>query len=112
MHEFGHNIGLHHSGYDGAPYGDKSCLMGATSYGDDGPKICWNAAKSWTTGWYTSDSVTVNPAAGASNLFTLVGVDDWSKNIYTPGQHRVVLQILDSSISQGKYTSILLLCFI
>jgi len=45
MHEFGHNIGLHHSGYDTGSYADHSCIMGNPSYGDDGPKICWNAAK-------------------------------------------------------------------
>ena len=28
VHEFGHNIGLHHSGYNGASYADHSCLMG------------------------------------------------------------------------------------
>ena len=45
VHEFGHNIGLHHSGYGTASYADHSCLMGNPSYGDDGPQICWNAAK-------------------------------------------------------------------
>ncbi len=45
MHEFGHNIGLHHSGYGTASYADHSCIMGNPSYGDDGPQICWNAAK-------------------------------------------------------------------
>jgi hypothetical protein len=28
VHEFGHNIGLHHSGNNGASYADHSCLMG------------------------------------------------------------------------------------
>ena len=75
MHEFGHNLGLHHSGYNGASYADHSCMMGNPSYGDDGkraldlkyfvfcafrvylkvqlspiifiigPEICWNGAK-------------------------------------------------------------------
>jgi hypothetical protein len=28
VHEFGHNIGLHHSGNGTLPYADHSCLMG------------------------------------------------------------------------------------
>ena len=28
LHEFGHNIGVYHSGENGADYGDHSCLMG------------------------------------------------------------------------------------
>ena len=77
--------------------------MGSPSYGDDGPVLCWNAAKSWVIGWYASDSVTVDPSAGAVNYFTLVGVADWANNIYTPGQHKVVLEILDSSQTQNFY---------
>ncbi|KAL3778796.1 hypothetical protein ACHAW5_006762 [Stephanodiscus triporus] len=50
VHEFGHNIGLRHSGYNGNSYADHSDLMGNPSYGDDGPAICFNGAKSWETG--------------------------------------------------------------
>ena len=28
VHEFGHNIGLHHSGYGTAAYADHSCMLG------------------------------------------------------------------------------------
>ena len=96
-----HNIGLHHSGENGAAYADNSCLMGATSYGDDGPKVCWNAAKSWESGWYAADSVTVDPTVGFDGL--LVGAADFASNTYTPGEHNVVLQILDASRSQDFY---------
>ena len=96
-----HNIALHHSGENGAAYADKSCLMGATSYGDDGPKVCWNAAKSWESGWYAADSLTVDPTEGFDGL--LVGVADFASNTYTSGDHKIVLQILDESQSQDFY---------
>jgi len=102
VHEFGHNIGLHHSGYNSGSYGDHSCLMGNPSYGDDGPAICWNGAKSWETGWYAADSVDVVPTSTTPVVADLIGVADWSEGTYTPGNHRVVLRIADSSQTQ-KY---------
>lgn len=102
MHEFGHNIALHHSGYNGASYADHSCIMGNPSYGDDGPQFCWNGAKSWETTWYQQDSMTVDPSAGAVN-FTLIGVADWADNVYTSGDHKVVLRIQDSTETQSFY---------
>lgn len=56
MHEFGHNLGLAHSGgkdYYGedGEYEDETCYMG---YGEtDDHAICWNAAKSAELGTYT-----------------------------------------------------------
>jgi hypothetical protein len=101
MHEFGHNIGLHHSGYGTASYADHSCIMGNPSYGDDGPQICWNAAKSWESGWYALDSSTVIPSTGGAS-YELVGVADWASNVYLSG-HKVVLEIQDSSETQSFY---------
>jgi len=98
IHEFGHNLAMHHSGHGTQSYGDHSCMMGNPSYGDDGPQICWNAAKSWESGWYEEDSVTVTPSA-SGEFIQLVGVADWVTEKYTRGMHRVVLQILDSSIA-------------
>mmetsp|Transcript_28882 Transcript_28882/g.44125 ORF Transcript_28882/g.44125 Transcript_28882/m.44125 type:complete len:734 (-) Transcript_28882:114-2315(-) len=54
MHEVGHNIGLAHANEGGNTYQDQSGMMGY-SYGQtDGPVMCFNAAKSWQLGWYTS----------------------------------------------------------
>jgi len=51
MHEVGHNIGFGHSGIPGGDqYGDKSCMMGCCA---GAQQMCFNAAKSWYTGWYT-----------------------------------------------------------
>lgn len=39
LHELGHNLGLGHTGEDGASYGDGSCYMG---YGGGDVKMCYN----------------------------------------------------------------------
>ncbi|KAL3783672.1 hypothetical protein ACHAW5_007501 [Stephanodiscus triporus] len=102
VHEFGHNIGLHHSGNGTAEYADHSCLLGNPSYEDDGPEICFNGAKSWETGWYATDSVDVVPSSTVPFTADLIGAADWSTGTYTPGSHRVVLRITDSTVTQ-KY---------
>ena len=66
--------------------------MGSPSYGDDGPALCWNGAKSWELGWYQADSVSVDPSLGSASV-DLVGVADWTNNVYTSGEHKVVLEI-------------------
>lgn len=76
--------------------------MGSPSYGDDGEQICWNAAKSWETSWYVDDSETVVPTTTAFSA-KLIGVDDWTNNVYTSGTHKVVLEIADSTESQKYY---------
>ena len=77
-------------------------MMGSPSYGDDGPEICWNGAKSWESGWYSADSTTLVPSeVGAS--FELIGVADWVEDDYTSGQHKVVVEIPDSSQVQNYY---------
>jgi hypothetical protein len=77
-------------------------IAGNPSYGDDGPAICFNGAKSWETGWYASDSVDVVPSSTVLFTANLVGAADWSTGTYTPGSHRVVLRITDSTVTQ-KY---------
>jgi hypothetical protein len=77
-------------------------ISGNPSYGDDGPEICWNGAKSWETGWYAADSVDVVPSSTVPFTADLIGVADWSEGTYTPGNHRVVLRVTDSSETQ-KY---------
>mmetsp|Transcript_22689 Transcript_22689/g.47797 ORF Transcript_22689/g.47797 Transcript_22689/m.47797 type:complete len:760 (-) Transcript_22689:153-2432(-) len=59
MHEIGHNFGFGHSG-ENAEYDDQSGMMGFSYDDDEGPRMCFNAAKSWQTGWFSSKSVTMN----------------------------------------------------
>jgi hypothetical protein len=56
--EVGHNLGLAHSGESDA-YDDQSGMMGYSYPELDGPKMCFNAAKSWQLGWYNSRHVTL-----------------------------------------------------
>ncbi|KAL3760784.1 hypothetical protein ACHAWU_007850 [Discostella pseudostelligera] len=64
MHEIGHNLGYAHSNEGGASYADQTGMMGYSYGQDDGPTMCFNAAKSWQTQWYVSKSTTVDPSAG------------------------------------------------
>ena len=52
MHEVGHNLGLAHSNESGS-YKDQSGMMGYSYSQDNGPIMCFNAAKSWQLGWYS-----------------------------------------------------------
>mmetsp|Transcript_46888 Transcript_46888/g.54803 ORF Transcript_46888/g.54803 Transcript_46888/m.54803 type:complete len:198 (-) Transcript_46888:10-603(-) len=100
-HELGHNLGFRHSGFESQSYADASCLMGSPSFGDDGPQVCWNGAKSWESVWYAADSVSVDNGNGFSTF--LIGVADWTAEKYTPGTHKVVLEIKDSSTGPYLY---------
>jgi len=56
VHEIGHNLNLGHSTEGEDVYGDGTCMMGAgpTDIDTEGPLKCFNAAKSWQLGWYSS----------------------------------------------------------
>jgi len=103
VHEFGHNMGFHHSGFGSASYADHSCLMGNPSYNDDGPQLCWNGAKSWESTWYENDSVEVDVENGEFFKGSLVGVGDWANGNFDSGKHTVVIKIPDDSQSKSDY---------
>ena len=79
MHELGHCINLGHSNEDGKPYEDETGTMGASYPNKNGPRRCFNAAKSWQTGWYKDKSVTINSNNGAAKCFNgiLHGIADY-----------------------------------
>jgi len=69
MHELGHSMNFGHSnggqepgptGYPPGAYGDESGKMGYAYPNKKGPRSCFNAAKSYQTGWYKDKSVTIN----------------------------------------------------
>ncbi|KAL3761422.1 hypothetical protein ACHAWU_007381 [Discostella pseudostelligera] len=78
MHEIGHNLGYADSNEGGASYADQAGMMGYSYGQDDGPTMCFNAAKSWQTQWYVSKSTTVHPSAGTCYEGKLYGVADFS----------------------------------
>jgi hypothetical protein len=82
MHELGHNLGFAHSGEGTAQYDDRSGMMGYSYSNDEGPVMCFNAAKSWQTGWYGPDGAhgdkTLEYSLGDGCLVkTLSGIADY-----------------------------------
>ena len=52
-------------------------MMGYSYSQDDGPVMCFNGAKSWQAGWYTSKSTVVNPSTGGCFEGNLFGIADF-----------------------------------
>ena len=80
VHEIGHNLGLDHSGIVGmSEYEDTSGMMGFSYRSDDGPKICFNAAKAYQLRWYEDKVQSVDPRnlPGGTQSFDLIGVADY-----------------------------------
>ena len=64
------------------------------SYGiDDGPVMCFNAAKSWQSKWYTSKSIVIDPSAGNCYTGNLYGIADYGNSASSV----VLLKIDDAS---------------
>lgn len=82
MHEVGHNLGLGHSNEGEQAYGDQSSMMGYSYKSDDGPKMCFNAAKNYQLGWYERQKLSFDPLANKNTAvqFTLNGIVDYNKN--------------------------------
>jgi hypothetical protein len=81
MHEIGHNLNYGHSGEGSDEYGDQTCVMGY-GYGETySPKMCFNGAKSFILGWYSSRTKTWNVLSSDTSTveekFTLIGVADY-----------------------------------
>ncbi len=78
MHEIGHNLGLAHSNEGGASYGDQTGMMGYSYSSDEGPRMCFNGAKSAQLSWYRDKQLTLN--AGVDWSGQLTGVVDHNNN--------------------------------
>jgi len=93
MHEIGHNVGYAHSNEGGIAYDDQVGMMGY-SYGyDDSPVMCFNAAKSWQSKWYSSKSIVVDPSAGGCLEENLYGISDYGN----AASSKVLVKIDDAS---------------
>jgi hypothetical protein len=62
-------------------YRDQTCTMGASFNYTGGPRMCFNAHKHWTLGWYSNQQIQINPISnpfmGRLLAFTDArGVDD------------------------------------
>lgn len=52
-------------------------MMGYSYYGDDWPKMCFNVAKSYQSGWYSAGTITIDPANGEFYDGVLYGIADF-----------------------------------
>eukprot|EP00547_Thalassionema_nitzschioides_P013359 CAMPEP_0194260402 /NCGR_PEP_ID=MMETSP0158-20130606/45493_1 /TAXON_ID=33649 /ORGANISM="Thalassionema nitzschioides, Strain L26-B" /LENGTH=1009 /DNA_ID=CAMNT_0039000491 /DNA_START=103 /DNA_END=3129 /DNA_ORIENTATION=- len=102
VHEFGHNIGMHHSGVPNeGQYDDNSCMMGCCA---GAQQMCFNSAKSWYTGWYSEagkeghEDLNDLRTAGQWWKGKLVGIDDYLNGIFDENEHRVIVR------TPGLYT--------
>merc|ERR1711971_1066814 len=96
IHEVGHNLGLGHSNQGTTAYGDQSSLMGYSYDSDDGPKMCFNAAKNFQLGWYERQKVSFYPLSNkdTTQSFVLNGVDDYNKDGSSNGE-LITLRIVE-----------------
>merc|ERR1711865_36639 len=103
LHEIGHNLNMGHSNepnragsqnnivegsrqdaFVGGVYGDQSALMAYSYDISDGPKMCFNAPKSFQFGWYVNQQLSYDPLL-PSNIdtpkkLTLNGVNEYKTN--------------------------------
>jgi len=96
IHEFGHNLGFHHSGTIDSTYGDNSCLMGGggVAWRKD-TRMCFNAAKSWYSDWYSDRQLTVEPKTlGLVWNGRLVGIDDFLNGLVTEDNQQVLTRVV------------------
>jgi len=93
IHELGHNLGHLHSGMGSDQYGDESCTMGYGDDDDEGPVMCFNAAKSWYTNWYSKRHANLIPrnTNGGADL-SLVGINDFV-NDQSTSAHTTIVRI-------------------
>jgi len=83
MHEVGHNFGFQHSGEDNKEYADSTGMMGYSFAENDGPVMCYNAAKNVQIGWYADKEVRFNGGNEEYSLSGLTDYDDPSSSAYT-----------------------------
>ena len=74
VHEVGHNLNFGHSGEGSNKYADRTGMMGYSYSSDEGPAMCFNAAKSWQSGWYADKSSVM---ATSCQTFRLSGISDY-----------------------------------
>jgi hypothetical protein len=105
MHEISHNLNNHHSGDALATsalaqkYGDQSGYMGSLYGEENGPLMCFNAAKSWQLGWYDDKAVIVSPSS-SSWSGRMMGISDYSNS-----STQTVLLKLETGMDEDYYVN-------
>jgi len=73
-----HNLGLAHSNENGNTYNDQSGMMGYSYSQDNGPLMCFNAAKSWQLGWLQDRRVTYEFTQLGTVNYRLIGQSEYN----------------------------------
>ena len=96
LHEVGHNLNFGHASEGTAEYGDQSGMMGNSYSQHDTPVMCFNAAKSWQSGWFADKSLTIYPNDDAGTCFSdkLYGLDSYTSS---PADAKVLIQLQSTS---------------
>ena len=98
VHEIGHNLGLQHSGWNEDAYGDETGVMGGSGSSptdDDGAAHCFNAAKMYYLGWYSSYNKDLTPST-ASYTGKLVPTNDIAAGDINSSTYDYVLKVSGS----------------
>uniref|UniRef100_A0A7S1B5D5 Peptidase M11 gametolysin domain-containing protein n=1 Tax=Corethron hystrix TaxID=216773 RepID=A0A7S1B5D5_9STRA len=88
MHEVGHNLGFDHSGTVRGEYDDTSGMMGY-SWRNSDTRMCFNAPKSWSLGWYNDRHAVIDPLK-TGWTGNIVGITDYRRS----NGWRVLLKIV------------------
>ncbi len=96
LHEVGHNLNFGHASEGSQEYGDQSGMMGFSYSQNDTPVMCFNAAKSWQSGWFADKSLTIDPNNDAGTCFSgpLYGLDSYTSS---PADAKVLIQLQSTS---------------
>jgi len=100
MHEIGHNLGLHHSGEGTAEYADQSGMMGYSYSSDEGPEMCFNAAKNYQLGWFNDGFEVMTIAENFQG--ELIGQANYDS---ATGDQKVGVRITGASDGNDYYVS-------
>lgn len=95
MHEIGHNLDLSHSKWKDNIYGDSSGLMGYSYSNNEGPRMCFNAAKNYQLGWFEDKTVSLSQDNQNWNG-KLIGIVDYENEMYSD-KARVLIDINDGT---------------
>ena len=92
MHEIGHNLGLHHSGYDEEQYADISGQMGyATTTHHEKVSKCFNAPHSWFLNFMEDRLIQVDP-------FSFTSSNPWEGRLISMADYKSDLQKNDAVV--------------
>ena len=103
--EIGHNIGLAHSG-ETATYDDQTGMMGYSYESDDGPVMCFNAAKNWQLGWYPQGEYAVVNSFFEGKIFGIADYGAFINGDLNVGNGEIIMaKLIDSAAGEDWYVS-------